>query len=235
MDWKSLTQAFSSTRAGTLRGALDRLLSGLGLGPCPEGRKARNSVAFTIAVVALSAKIAKADGIVTQVETEAFERVFKMPEGEAKNVQRIFDLAKKDVAGFESYARQIASMLVDEPQLKRDVFEGLFHIAASDGVLHRDEEAQLRRVSEIFGLSDLDYRSVRALFVHDPNDAYTVLGVKPDVDDETLKSHYRQLVRENHPDVLIARGVPDTFLEMATRKIAAINSAYEQVAKERGL
>ena len=151
-------------------------------------------------------------------------------------MQRIFDLAKKDVAGLDSYARQIAAMLENEPRLKQDVFEGLFHIAASDGVLHRDEEHHLkRRIGDlrVLGFSTID--PVRAQFVHDPDDAYTVLGLVPDVSDEALKSRYRELVRENHPDALIARGVPDEFIEMTTRKIAAINAAYEAIAKERGL
>lgn len=235
MVWKSLTEALGMSKKGALRTALDRLLCGLGLGKCPEDVRATNSVAFTVAVVALSAKIAKADGVVTKVEADAFQRVFKTPPAEAKNVQRIFDLAKQDVAGFESYAQQISNLLAGEPQLKRDVFEGLFHIAASDGVLHRDEERQLRTIAEIFGLSDLEYRSTRALFVDDPDDAYTVLGLKPAVSDGDLKTRYRKLVRENHPDALVARGVPPEFIAMATRKIAAINAAYEAIAKERGI
>lgn len=235
MVLKSLSEALGVNKGGALRVALDRLLCGLGLGPCPDGKGNVNTVAFTVAVVALAAKIAKADGVVTRVEAEAFQRVFKTPAEEARNVQRIFDLAKQDVAGFESYARQIAGLLASEPQLKRDVFEGLFHVAASDGVLHRDEEVQLKRIAKIFGYSEQDYRSVRALFVDDPDDPYTILGVPPSASAEALKARYRQLVRENHPDALIARGVPKEFIDMATRKIAAINAAYEAVAKERGL
>lgn len=235
MVLKSLSGALNKTGKGALRSALDRLLSRIGLGPCPEGRQAENTVAFTVAVVALAAKIAKADGVVTRVETEAFARVFALPDNESRNAQRVFDLAKQDVAGIDSYARQIASLLADQPQLKRDVFEGLFHIAAADGILHHDEERHLRDVAEIFGLSDLDYRSVRAFFVDDPDDPFTVLGLRPDVPDDQLKARYRRLVRENHPDALAARGVPQEFIDMATRKIAAINAAYEAVAKERGL
>lgn len=216
---------------GALRGALDAILCGFGIGDC----KTTNEVAFTAAVIALSAKMAKADGVATRIEVEAFERLFKPPPGELANVRRLFDLATRDVAGYESYARQIAKLLSDEPRLKRDVYDGLFHIAAADGVLHADEEVYLRRVGEIFGYDEAEYRSIRALFVHDPDDAYTVLGVSPDITDEALKTHYRALVRENHPDVLSARGVPGQFIDIATRKIAAINSAYNEIARERGL
>lgn len=235
MVLRSLSGALGISKKGALRAALDNLMCRIGLGPCPEGRQAEATVAFTVAVVALAAKIAKADGVVTRVETEAFARVFSLPEKEARNAQRVFDLAKQDVAGIESYARQIAGLLADEPQLKRDVFEGLFHIAAADGVLHRDEERHLRTVAEIFGFSDLEYRSVRAMFVDDPDDPFTILGVRHDVSTDALKARYRRLVRENHPDALVSRGVPREFVEMATRKIAAINAAYEAIAKERGL
>jgi DnaJ like chaperone protein len=150
-------------------------------------------------------------------------------------VQGIFDLAKQDVAGFESYAHQIANLLANEPQLKRDVFEGLFNIAAADGILHKSEEIYLSQVAEIFGFSSDVYRSVRAQFVHDPDDAYTVLGLTRDVTDAELRAHYRRLVRDNHPDAMIARGVPKEFIDIATRKLAAINAAYEKIAEERGL
>ncbi|MEM7776753.1 MAG: DnaJ family molecular chaperone [Pseudomonadota bacterium] len=231
MVWSRIAEALGVAEGGALRGALDAILCGFGIGDC----KTTNEVAFTAAVIALSAKMAKADGVATRIEVEAFERLFKPPPGELANVRRLFDLATRDVAGYESYARQIAKLLSDEPRLKRDVYDGLFHIAAADGVLHADEEVYLRRVGEIFGYDEAEYRSIRALFVHDPDDAYTVLGVSPDITDEALKTHYRALVRENHPDVLSARGVPGQFIDIATRKIAAINSAYNEIARERGL
>lgn len=232
---KSLPEAIGLTKGGSLRAALDRLMCGLGLGPCPDCPTQTNTIAFTIAVVALGAKLAKADGFVSNVEVETFHKVFSTPASQSANVQRLYDLAKKDVAGFESYAAQIAELLESEPKLKRDVVEGLFHIAAADGILHEQEDAYLRRIGEIFGFSSTEFRSIRSMFVHDPDDAYAVLGLKPDISDADLRSHYRRLVRDNHPDAATARGVPEEFIEMANRKLAAINAAYEEVARERGL
>lgn len=231
MVWKKIAENLGFAEGGALRGALDAILCGFGIGDC----KATNQVAFTAAVIALSAKMAKADGVASQIEAEAFERMFKPPPEELHNVRRLFELATRDVAGYESYARQINRLLQDEPQLKRDVYEGLFHVAAADGVLHADEEVYLRRVAEIFGYTEEDYRSIRAMFVRDPDDPYTVLGISRDISNEALKAHYRALVRENHPDQLSARGVPGEFVEMATRKLAAINDAYSKIARERGL
>lgn len=235
MPLKQLSDVIAQGVGKPLKAVLDRLMCGLGLGPCPEDDLATNKIAFTVAVVALSAKIAKADGIVTQAETEAFREVFRSSPVDSASVQRVFDLAKQDTAGFEKYATQINGLLGSHHQLKRDVFEGLFNIAAADGILHAEEERYLRRIAEIFGYSDATYRSIRGQFVHDPGDAYTVLGVDPRIGDTELRAHYRKLVRDNHPDALIARGVPPEFIDMATRKLAAINAAYEQVAAERGL
>ena len=235
MALEQLSNAIHRGVGVPLRTVLDRLMCGLGLGPCPDEALATNKVAFTVAVVALSAKMAKADGVVSRVEAEAFQQIFHTPANQARNVKRVFDLAKQDVAGFESYAMQINNLLANEPRLKRDVFEGLFNIAASDGILHANEEAYLRRVSELFDLSSDEYRSIRAQFVNDPDDAYTVLGVRRDIDNHALKLRYRELVRENHPDSLLARGVPAEFIDMANRKLAAINSAYESLAQERNL
>lgn len=231
MIWQRISEAVGLSEGGSLRGALDALLGGFGLG----SGKAANEVAFTAAVIALSAKMAKADGVASQIEFAAFERLFKPPPEEAANVRRLFDMATRDVAGYESYAQQIHRLLADDPQLKRDVYEGLFHIAAADGVLHSGEEAYLKRVAEIFGYDDEVYRSIRATFVSDPDDPYTILGVERSISDTALKQHYRALIRQNHPDALVARGVPEEFVAMAERKTATINSAYEQIARERGL
>jgi len=230
-----LHDAIGLGKDGSLKTALDRLLCTLGLGPCPDCSTKTHTIAFTIAVVALGAKLAKADGYVSQVEIETFHRFFHTPLEQSANVQRVYDLAKKDVAGFESYARQIARLLKDEPNLKRDVLEGLFHIAAADGLLHEAEDLYLHRISEIFGFQESEFRSVRALFVREGDDAYTVLGVSRDISDSDLKIHYRKLVRNHHPDIATARGVPEEFVDMANRKLAAINAAYEKIARERAL
>lgn len=192
-------------------------------------------VAFTIAFVGLAAKMAKADGVAVKVETQAFERCFFVPPEERANVKRVFDLAARDVAGYDAYAERIARMLADDRALLRDVFECLFYIAAADGILHSAEEDFLRIVAAKFGLGERDYQSVRSLFVRDGNSPYAVLGVDPGISDADLKRHYRELVRQTHPDKLAAEGVPAEFLVLADRKLAAINAAYDTIVKTREL
>jgi DnaJ like chaperone protein len=197
---------------------------------------AENQVAFTVGVIALGAKMAKADGVVTMDEVNAFKEVFKVPEGEMKNVARVFNLAKQDVAGYEAYAEQLATMFKGNRKLLEDVLEGLFHIAKADEHLHPNEEQFLHQVAKRFGFTDTEFSYIKARHViASKRNPYDVLGVKPTITNEELKSHYHKLVAENHPDKLMARGVPKEFVAIATEKVATINEAYETIAKERGM
>jgi DnaJ like chaperone protein len=201
-----------------------------------EDAPAENQVAFTVGVIALGAKMAKADGVVTMDEVNAFKEVFKVPEGEMKNVARVFNLAKQDVAGYEAYAEQLSAMFKGNRKLLEDVLEGLFHIAKADDALHPREEQFLHQVSKRFGITDTEFAYIKARHVTAAKrNPYDVLEVAPGIDNDALKAHYRKLVADNHPDKLIARGVPKEFIAIATEKIAAINEAYGQIAKERGI
>ncbi|KAB2942387.1 MAG: TerB family tellurite resistance protein [Hyphomicrobium sp.] len=193
------------------------------------------TVAFTIAVTTLAAKMAKADGVALPIEVRAFERVFDIPAGEEANFRRLYDLAAQDVAGYETYAGKIAALLADEPDMLRALLECLFHIAAADGVLHPEEDRFLSTVAARFGLSRGEFLSVRAGFVNDPCSPYQILGVHPDISDADLKLRHRALVREHHPDRLAVTGVPPELRCAATRRLAAINAAYDAILEERGL
>lgn len=197
---------------------------------------AENQVAFTVGVIALGAKMAKADGVVTMDEVSAFKEVFKVPDGEMKNVARVFNLAKQDVAGYEAYAEQLSTMFKDNRKLLEDVLEGLFHIAKADEALHGNEEKFLAQVAKRFGLTDTEFSYIKARHVvASKRNPYDVLGIKPSVSNEELKTQYRRLVSDNHPDKLIARGVPPEFIAIATEKVATINEAYDSIARERGM
>jgi DnaJ like chaperone protein len=193
------------------------------------------SVAFTIGVIALSAKMAKADGVVSEREVDAFKRVFQFSAEEAANVARVFDLAKQDTAGYEAYADQIATLLGDDRRLLQHVLEGLLYVAAADGALHPKEDQFLKAVAQRFGFAESEYRYFRARFVRDRDNPYDVLKLPPSASNTEIRAQYRKLVTDNHPDKLIGRGVPAEFVDLATRKLAAINAAYDSIAKERGL
>ena len=201
-----------------------------------EPEDATKSVAFTIATIALGAKMAKADGVVTRDEVEAFKRVFRVAPEDVKDVSRVFDQARKDSRGFEPYARQIAGMFADNPAVLEELLYCLTLIARADGVMHPEEVKYLRAVADIFGLDDHSFERITEVSGDlDSSDPYKILGVSRDMTNDEIKSAYRGLVRENHPDKLIAGGLPKELIDMATEKLAAINDAYEKVSAERGI
>jgi DnaJ like chaperone protein len=197
----------------------------------------RRRVAFSIAMIALSAKMAKADGIVTKAEVYAFQEIFAIPRSEIRNVERLYNLAKQDTAGFEAYAERMASLCGSgRPNcaMLEDILDGLFHIAKADGMVHERELAFLRRVSEIFAISETRFERILARHViTGKTDPYLVLGVDRDTPFQEVRRRYRQLVSENHPDRLIARGVPEEFVAIANDRLAAINTAFESIEKSR--
>jgi DnaJ like chaperone protein len=201
-----------------------------------EPREATKEISFTIGVIVLGAKMAKADGIVTRDEVTAFRQVFHVPPHEVKNVARIFDRAKREAEGFEPYAQQLARMFSNNKGVLEDLLDSLFHIAKADDVLHPAEIEFLQRTAAIFGFNASEYERIQAGHATgDDKDPYVILGVDRGADDATIKAQYRKLIRENHPDMLIAQGVPQEFVDIANDKLAAINDAYDQVQKHRGL
>jgi DnaJ like chaperone protein len=201
-----------------------------------QDQLAENQVAFTVGVIALGAKMAKADGVVTSDEVNAFKDAFKVSKAEMKQAARVFNLAKQDVAGYETCAEQLVIVFKGNRKMLEDVLEGLFHIAKADEALHPEEENFLAQVAKRFGFSDADFRSIRARHVvASERDPYEVLGLDPEVNDAGLERRYRALLADNQPDKLVARGVPEEFVAIAVEKLAAIEEAYAAIAKQRGL
>ncbi|MDF3074860.1 MAG: djlA [Alphaproteobacteria bacterium] len=199
-------------------------------GPADNTRQ----IAFTIGVIALGAKMAKADGVVTRAEIDAFRQIFHVPPEETANVARFFDLAKKDARGFEPYARQIAGLFPDSPEVLEKIIEGLLQIARADGRMHDSELDYLRQVAAIFGLDDTRFARAQAA-AGDMIDPWQVLGLPRDADEAAIKATWRRLARENHPDRLIAQGMPAEAIDLANKELAAINAAYDAVCRERGI
>ncbi|ABV92482.1 heat shock protein DnaJ domain protein [Dinoroseobacter shibae DFL 12 = DSM 16493] len=218
--WTRIADAISAYRSGeNLSSVFEKLRS-------PPER----SVAFTIAVIALSAKMAKADGLVTRDEVTAFREVFTIAPADEPHAAKVFNLARQDVTGFEIYASRIAEMFADDPDTLTDLMEGLFHIAMADGTYHPAENAFLAEVGEIFGLSETCFRRLRAQHVPDAvPDPYDILGIAPDAPLAEARKAWRALVRETHPDRMMARGVPEEAVKLAERKLIAINRAWEEI------
>jgi DnaJ like chaperone protein len=218
--WKRISDALAALAQGEGLSAVFKKLR------TPPER----TIGFTIAVIALGAKMAKADGLVTRDEVTAFRQVFHIPASETQNAARVFDLARKDVAGFDLYAARIRDMFGAGHQALVDLLEGLFYIAVADGRYHPNENVFLEEVARIFGVQSRDFVNMRARFVPDENpDPYCVLGVDPTADAETVRQAWRALVREYHPDRMIARGVPEEAMKLAEKRLIQANWAYEEI------
>ena len=192
-------------------------------------------VIFTIALISLAAKMTRADGIVSPIEVRAVQSVLRVPETEHANMVRVFRLAQEDVAGFDTYARQIRDIYADSPQVLEDVLDVLFYVAYADGNLHPAEKEFLHTVAEIFEIDESGIRRVQARHDGSVQDPYVVLGVAPASSDAVVRAAWLELVRANHPDQLQARGLPPEMMHIATARMAAINDAWETIRKERGL
>ena len=187
------------------------------------------SVAFTIAVIALGAKLAKADGTVDRSEVAAFRRVFIIPRAEEKNAARVFDLARQDVAGFDAWARRIAAMFPQGDPVLADVVEGLCIIAVADGDMHEAEITFIDEVGRIFGLTQARVAAIRAS--HDPKAGCPpceVLGVPLGTPLPEARKRWRELIREAHPDRAIARGLPPEAVRLAEARTRRLNEAWEK-------
>ena len=222
--WKKISDAIGRVAS---RGSLADLFSAA---TPPE-----KTVAFTVAVIALGAKLAKADGRVTRDEVDAFKEVFFIAPEEERNAARVFDLARADVAGFESYAHKIRGMFdaSEDKATLEDILDGLFRIAGADGVYDPNELEFLSAVAGIFDISDGCFERLHAR--HDPalgGDPYKLLGVTRETPIEEIKQIWRDVVRETHPDRMMARGVPEEAVRMATERLAVLNAAYERIRAE---
>jgi DnaJ like chaperone protein len=229
--WDNIRQVVAKLTTGALSSVVEAVRSVF------EGdANTRQRVAFSIAMIALSAKMAKADGIVTFDEMQAFHQIFEVPAGEERNVARLFDLAKQDTAGYESYAAQIAGLCGSgEPDCAslEDIIDGLFHIAKADGALHEAELRFIESTATIFRISPEHYESI--LIRHGAGsepDPYRVLGLARGAGLEEAKKAWRKLVQENHPDVLRGRGMPDEFIAIATERMKVINRAWTRLQSE---
>ena len=96
----------------------------------------------------------------------------------------------------------------------------------ADGEFHPNEDVFLDRVAEIIGMQPAKYQAIKTRFVPDAEpDPYTVLGVAPDAPYDEIRKAWRALVRDTHPDAMVARGVPEEAIKIAEKKMIDVNRA----------
>ena len=194
---------------------------------------------FSLAVVALSAKLARCDGPVKRTEIDAFRRQFRIPDSGVRGIGHLFDQARETTDDYASYAARLGDAFADNHDLLEQVLGSLFAIARADGAVNAKEQTFLAGVHRGFRLDRLAWDRASGAApprpAADEPDPYQVLGVARSADGNELRATWRQLMRENHPDALAARGVPKEFIDKASASVARINAAWDRIKRERGL
>ena len=187
---------------------------------------------FAIALIILTAKLAKADGHVSKEELVAIKDKLKIPEHEINQVGKIFNKAQEDSLGYEPYAKQIAQIYKSNPAVLDEVINILFYIAEADSNVSNSEIAMIKNIAKIFGLSDSQFEGIKeSRKSSDKLNPYVVLGCDPNDDFTTIRKKYLLLSKEHHPDILVSKGVPQEVIEESKKKMRAINSAFDQIEK----
>jgi DnaJ like chaperone protein len=190
-------------------------------------------VDFSIAFIALAAKLAKADGRVSRSEVAAFRRVMDIPPSEEARVGRVYDLCRQGTDGYEAYAGRVHRLIKrhpDEALIRENLIDGLFHIALADREYHPEEDRFLRITASRLGLDETGFDKIRARHLPDAWDPYRVLGTTPDCSPHEVRSAWKRLVRQNHPDRVHAAGLPPEMCRIVQERMRDINRAFDEVS-----
>lgn len=187
----------------------------------------------------LSAKVAKADGQVSDNEIRVFKKIFNISEDENHRIAKIFNTAKQSTKGWESYARQIRRLTKDDLDLKESILENLFKIALADGPCANEELQLLQQIAQAIELPEGNFEVIKQSFTpktgttSNVTDFYQVLGVFCNASDKEIKSRWKELINIYHPDRVQANGASTEEVEKTTIKMAEINNAYQNIMKSR--
>ena len=235
----SIWATLAGTALGLVIGGPLGALAGAAAGGAVDAMRARATnperrrVAFSIAAIALAAKMASADGNASAAEFATFQRLFHVDPSEAGNARRFYDLAKGSMAGFQAYAIQAADLLGQGSATLEDLLDALWMIAAVDG-FHEAELAFLGEVATILGFDEAAQARIRRRHLAPAaDDPWAVLGVEPGADAAALRAAYHALVKRYHPDRALAEGVPSEFIRESELRMADINAAYDRLTGRR--
>ena len=104
---------------------------------------------------------------------------------------------------------------------------------SADGTFHPAEESALKSITRILGVSDGQFNDLKAAYFGDLDKYYMVLNCNPGSSDQEIKSNYKTLVKDFHPDTIVSKGLPEEFTDFATKRFREIQEAYEKIRNER--
>jgi DnaJ like chaperone protein len=202
---------------------------------------------FVHHVFALCAKMAKADGKISQAEISLMEQMirqqFRLSDNARQHAIKIWTDAKNSSRTFDDYAKAFYNDFHNERVRILDMMNLLFEIAAVDGRLHPREEELLLRAAGIFHIGRMQYDRIKGRFFQDPNSLaqkwtetdphYAILGAEPHESLDVIKKKYRELAKKWHPDKMMASGASNEVVRHAKEKFQQINEAYEKVVASK--
>ena len=223
----SLGGPFGMLLGSLIGGKISRAKSRAGFGSFAQPQQI-----FALSLIVLSAKLSKADGQVSKEELIAVKDKLRIPENELDQVGKIFNKAKEESAGYESYAKQIAQIYRGNINVLEEVINILFYIAEADGNVSESEHKMIEHIAQIFGLTEIQFNSIKeSRKSSDKLNPYIVLESNPDDTIEIIRKRYLKLSKEHHPDLLMSKGVPQEVINESKAKMRTINSAWDQVQK----
>lgn len=264
MSWwgKLVGGAFGFMLGGPLGAVLGAALGhnfDKGLGNLPEddeftpGQQQRVQMAFFTATFSVMGAVAKADGRVSEEEIRLAEAVMREMnlDGEMKKTAvRLFNEGKQADFPLDEVLEQFRYECHRRQTLMQMFMEIQIQAAYADGTLDASESSLLKHICRQLGFSELLFRQleqrVRAERHHTQSpartasgmtlkDAYSILGINDNTSERDAKKAYRRLISQHHPDKLVAKGLPEEMMKMASQKTHEIKTAYDTVKQHRGM
>jgi len=195
--------------------------------------------AFFIGAFSMLAKLAQADGRVTREEIESVERfmVYDLNLNvESRQIAtNIFQAAMKSPGTFQEFTSQFYERFRFQPQLLDLMMDIMLRVSLSDGSFNEAEERMILDAKRIFHFSESQYHAIKSRYIDAVDKYYTILGSSRDDTDDEIKSKYRSLVKEYHPDKIASKGLPEEFIKLAEEKFREIQEAFEAIRQERNM
>ncbi len=202
-------------------------------------------------LVALMAKVAKADGRVSELEAELLSltfsdiaRVFEESERIREELKAIYQTEMQTFDNTLIVSKKYLKLTQSDYVKRLKVMEYLLNLAFIDGEFSQTERMITEDIADALEIKRSDFERMieqfKTFYTHKAEkkrfgiqNAYDVLGASPQDDMESIKKKYRALVKEYHPDILMGQGKDQSMIDAATAKLQEINEAYETIKKEK--
>ncbi len=226
---------------------LERIATSIGWEP---GNQQRVQTAFFTATFSVMGHVAKADGRVTADEIRMARAVMDHLQLNAtlrKAAEKLFNEGKSSEFPLDEVLQQFRKEVGRRTTLTQMFMEIQLQAAYADGQLHSAERTMLLHIAAELGISQALYQQLESMVRAAAGQrtggsgqrpsletAYETLGVATGASDAEVKRAYRRLMSQHHPDKLVAKGLPEEMMKMATEKTHQIRAAYELIQERRG-